>query len=427
MTITRNSYRVQVEQVQFLMEVEDGLVVTAGGARFEELIGKTLAEAALWISVRKGNFNKISQPEHPVIEFDKIPEELKAEDILAFNADVEIYEYYLGSPVVVNKKISSPFRGDKNPSFCFFQAGLAVRWKDFGTGESGDVFDFVKKMFGVDYHIALKMVSSDMRVASRKEARRNSIEVVKNIPDSQGLSSLEQVLRDRKEHKLTIRVEDMAYTPTDAKYWMSYGINLSTLAKFDLMTCKRVWIQGYMHHFGYSSDNPIYAYQFGRYPDYRYKIYRPLEPDKKDKWRNNCNQWDIFGMKQLAKYGDFLIITKSGKDVMLLSEMGFNAIAPQSESTIIPQGVVDELAKRGYTLITLFDRDYAGTVAARKYNALYSTYTAQLRPDEPKDISDFVKEKGRPEGFERVVGLLQSAIGISLNANEFTHKSNTRV
>lgn len=36
----------------------------------------------------------------------------------------------------------SPFRGDRNPSFAVYEDG---RWFDFGTGEGGDIIDYVRR------------------------------------------------------------------------------------------------------------------------------------------------------------------------------------------------------------------------------------------------------------------------------------------
>ena len=38
-------------------------------------------------------------------------------------------------------KCRSPFREDKNPSFSITKDGR--RWKDYGTGQGGDVIDFI--------------------------------------------------------------------------------------------------------------------------------------------------------------------------------------------------------------------------------------------------------------------------------------------
>jgi hypothetical protein len=46
------------------------------------------------------------------------------------------------------KSCHSPFRDDRNPSFSIFGDGR--KWKDFGSGESGDVVDFIAKAKGID-------------------------------------------------------------------------------------------------------------------------------------------------------------------------------------------------------------------------------------------------------------------------------------
>lgn len=54
----------------------------------------------------------------------------------------------LGLPGEPSESCRSPFRDDLNPSFSVFDAGR--KWKDYGTDESGDVFDFVQKAKGFD-------------------------------------------------------------------------------------------------------------------------------------------------------------------------------------------------------------------------------------------------------------------------------------
>ncbi|MDB4422894.1 bifunctional DNA primase/polymerase [bacterium] len=52
----------------------------------------------------------------------------------------------LGLPGEPSESCRSPFRDDLNPSFSVFDAGR--KWKDYGTDEHGDVFDFVQKATG---------------------------------------------------------------------------------------------------------------------------------------------------------------------------------------------------------------------------------------------------------------------------------------
>ncbi|MDA7877783.1 bifunctional DNA primase/polymerase [Akkermansiaceae bacterium] len=52
-----------------------------------------------------------------------------------------------------SESCQSPFRDDLNPSFSVFDAGR--KWKDHGTDEHGDVFDFVQKVTGFEAYNAL--------------------------------------------------------------------------------------------------------------------------------------------------------------------------------------------------------------------------------------------------------------------------------
>lgn len=69
-----------------------------------------------------------------------------------------------GEPATVCR---SPFRaehkhGDANPSFSVFDEGR--RWKDFATGEGGDVFDLITKVRGCDMAEAIRFVEDRLGI-----------------------------------------------------------------------------------------------------------------------------------------------------------------------------------------------------------------------------------------------------------------------
>ena len=70
------------------------------------------------------------------------------------------------------------------------------------------------------------------------------------------------------------------------------------------------------------------------------KIYQPYS---KFKWLSNTSVSDLQGLSQLPKSGDTLVITKSLKDVMCLDIWGIPAVAPSSESCVIPSDIVKQL------------------------------------------------------------------------------------
>jgi hypothetical protein len=53
-----------------------------------------------------------------------------------------------------NRSCKSPFRDERNASFSIYANGK--RWKDFGTGDGGDLFDFYEKATGCDSKTAFK-------------------------------------------------------------------------------------------------------------------------------------------------------------------------------------------------------------------------------------------------------------------------------
>ena len=144
----------------------------------------------------------------------------------------------------------------------------------------------------------------------------------------------------------------------------------------------------------------MYAYKVYN----NFKIYRPLA-DKYTKWRNNLTEYDIQGYAQLPKKGDVLFITKSMKDVMCLYEMGIPAISPSSESTFIPNDILESLKKRFKRIIILFDRDPAGVRYSRKISLKMNLEAMFIHKKyNAKDVSDAIKTNSFEEIKEWLYG-----------------------
>lgn len=67
----------------------------------------------------------------------------------------------------------------------------------------------------------------------------------------------------------------------------------------------------------------------------------------------------------LPESGDYVVITKSLKDVMVLYEFGIPAIAPISENCYLTEAQHAKLVRRFKHVVLLYDNDRAG-----KYNAI---------------------------------------------------------
>lgn len=293
------------------------------------------------------------------------------EYILSKVTEYDIYAAYLGK-FKVGMIYNSPFRKDKNPSFGTFysRSSKQLMFKDHGTGDCGNVIKFVSLITGItNYSDILNDIVKKLNITNDTQL----------VSSKQYISSTETV----------IGVVRQDFTLTDTNYWSQFNISLPTLKKFGVSSIKYYLCNGIVKGI-YKDSNPMYAYKVYNH----FKIYRPLA-DKYTKWRNNLTENDIQGFKQLPKTGDILIITKSMKDVMCLYEMGISAISPSSESTFIPDKVLEQLKKRFKRIIIMFDRDEAGVKYLRKMSLKTGLEGLLVHKKfKAKDISDAVKANG---------------------------------
>ena len=109
----------------------------------------------------------------------------------------------------------------------------------------------------------------------------------------------------------------------------------------------------------------------------------------------------IQGAKQLPKSGDFVVITKSLKDVMALSEFGITAIAPNSENLFLTDAQYEKLQLRFKNIYLLYDRDLPGVKSANKIRKRFKDLEVLLIP-KVKDFTDYVKKYGLIKTFNLV-------------------------
>jgi DNA primase len=298
----------------------------------------------------------------------KIPTDITLDYILSKVSEYDIYAHYLGQ-FKVGAIYNSPFRKDKNPSFGIYYSKRTKQllFKDHGTGECGNIVKFVSLYTGLtNYNDILKDIVKQL-----------------NITTDTKLDSSKQYI---PSSETVIGIVRQKFTPTDINYWSQFNISEKTLKKFNVNSIKYYLCNGIVKGI-YKEDNPMYAYKVYN----NFKIYRPLA-DKYTKWRNNLTEYDIQGYAQLPSKGDTLIITKSMKDVMCLYEMGISAISPSSESTFIPNDILEGLKKRFKRIIILFDRDNAGVKYLRKMSLKTGLEGLLVHKKfKAKDISDAIK------------------------------------
>jgi len=326
----------------------------------------------------------------------KVTDEVTYEKILKYVDEYQIYSHYLGYNLKVNKPMSSPFRTDKHPSWSIFRNKVGnLLWKDFATGEAGNVITFVQKLFDLKFNKALEKVWED--IIAGKELKPK----IKSIKPAERVSIPSTIIGITRKY----------FTKADDEYWEQYGIDREILKYFNVFPIQTFWVNGEPSGFTYNKDNPIYAYKIYD----KFKIYRPYAKVRKNKWRNNCSSYDLQGLEQLPDSGDLLIITKSLKDVMTLHSLGYTSVAPQSEQSTIPKKIMDNLKQRFKKIVIFFDYDDGGVEGAKKLSKRYNLKSVfipkhYLEIYKVKDISDFRKEMSKEKTIELLKELFKEEV-----------------
>ena len=297
---------------------------------------------------------------------------MSLKDLLDKLDDYDIYSYYVGQ-FKIGKLFNSPLRSDdKNPSFAIFKGvNGKLFFKDHGSGEGGNAIKFVKLYKGIQ---------------TRDELERELLRIVRKMNPNSG-NAIRTYSYSVDSGPTDIGIVRQPFTDVDKQYWKQFHISIDTLKKFQVFSikyflCNRV-VRG-----TYKETSPMYAYKI----DDKFKIYRPLA-SKYTKWRTNLTNRNVQGLSEIPKEGgNLLIITKSLKDVMCLYEMGFNAIAASSETTFIPDDILQSLRSKWKHIVILYDRDKTGMLESRKYSRQYKLDAIFVHKKiKAKDISDAVK------------------------------------
>ena len=235
--------------------------------------------------------------------------------------------------------------------------------------------------FGCNFNTCLRKIANDLLSAS------NSLDKLESLP-------IQHVVKERQQTPMGI--VSVPFSNEALEYWKQYGITSDILEVYNVKQISYFKVRQFGTHIP-KSEKYAFAYCFG---NYRYKIVRPNVKSLQKKWLTNCPFTVVQGLPVLPLQGDLLFITKALKDVMTFYSMGINAIAPQSENSLLPKRIVELIKRRYTTSIIYYDNDGPGKEAAKKHSKFYGMDYIHNPLGDPKDPSDFYKEKG--EGAFRI-------------------------
>lgn len=282
---------------------------------------------------------------------------LTIEDLKNKIPATHLYLKYVSANIKFNQIMSSPLRVDKHPSFIIFNNG---NFYDHANHDQGDVIDFFTRYWNMSFNEVINKIISDYY----NEEELKTID----LPVINSKSSILPYYRKWHNH--------------DKEFWTAFSISKSTLSKLNVHPVAFYKINNYF----FTADKHAYCYNTGS----RFKIYQPFS--LKYKFIGNTNENSIFGYHLLSWTNDILFIVSSLKEVAIMLELGYEAIAPNSESSWFKKEIMDKLKTCYKTIIVLFDSDEEGFKLAQLFCDYYQDLFKLELKLPAKDLSDFVKD-----------------------------------
>lgn len=301
------------------------------------------------------------------------------EQILDQLTEEELFRFYCPNFEKTDTFFKSEFRKESNPSCRITDFGGYLLFKDFGSSEPGtNIWGYLMRKYSCSYRDTLDIVASDFNLKSGSLVSHN----VLGVGDSDGCNN------KNSSRRTIIKIKVRAWMLKDKNYWREkYAISKEMLDAYAVKPITHFWIndtQFLSSSLSYSYD---YYYHNGRLLR---KIYQPLS---KYKWYSNIDNTVVQGIANVPKYDDLMLITKSLKDVMVLKNLGYNAVAPNNEISWLPEKVWQKFLGRYKRMVIFFDNDDAGVSNAVRFSNQYGIPYFYLPVEENvKDISDYVNK-----------------------------------
>lgn len=265
-----------------------------------------------------------------------------------------------------------PFHNEKTPSFYIYPNG---NFKCFGCSESGDIFSFIMKRYGLKFNEAAKKIDGEFKSAIVAP------KIIKPVVEQQ--------------KKLLVEFQECKFTKQAHKYWNEYGFSEDFLNKNNVFQVKAVAINKKIWKI---PDNAVRFVYFA--PDIKEAKFLTIGKDvtKDDKWRsiNIPNSYLWFYHEYTSC--DNLFISKSVKDALVFKMLGLCSIAVQSENAKVLLKNAEKINKISKNPVVVFGTDDQGkneSIITTKETgwAWFNTKNYLLKYG-INDVAEYIKEFG---------------------------------
>jgi hypothetical protein len=326
------------------------------------------------------------------------------EDIIHIIPEASLISRYIGADI--NKPFKSLFRKDPKPSgrFYYNSAGR-LYYNDFIVHLSTS--DLLMRLFHIGYKDLINKIIQDFNITTDRLVSYHTNTKLKE-------QYTERIKRLKKKDTV-IDVHERAWNELDKEYWGQGGISIDflNLPEVDIKPIDWFWINKSGVSHSYKADELAYVYNFYWHLDtYRRKIYQPNRQHTEGKWFSNINHTVLQGVETLPKQGEILIISSSFKDSLVIenntldARMFIPSCAPNNEMANLPEHIPSKFNRRFKRILTWFDQDDAGHLAASKYKQQYGYDSIFIPEGFGKDPYAFRAKYGHYEFIKLIQYLL---------------------
>lgn len=324
------------------------------------------------------------------------PQKLTKDIILSKITEEQIFSFYIGCEISSKKLFCSKLRNDRCPTCSFYRnkSGTLI-YKDFATQDSLNCFGYVMELFQCDYYKALSIIANDFGLCKNNSLVKNKGKIISNS------------LKIEEKEFSNIQVEIQDFTDLELRWWGKYGITPEILKRFDVYSCKHVFLNGQV--IAKSQQHcPIFGYYGKKYQGKElWKCYFPKRTSYR--FMGNYPAKKLQGYNKLPDKGKICVITKSLKDCMALYAYNIPACAPNSETVIPSETIVNDLLERFEYVFCLWDNDYTGVTFLNKIKKKYPKLHCLIIPRsyKAKDFSDLRKLYGYKQTKQFIMDYLK--------------------
>jgi predicted P-loop ATPase len=297
---------------------------------------------------------------------------MNKDNILNQISEKDIFLNFLKLQDYPKGNISSPFSDDKNASFILYKNNT---FKCHSTGKQGDCFQLVADLNNLDckadFHKVLQIIAEKCNLQINQSEAHFAFET--------------------KEFT-TQHLDFFSQGNWNVSQEMLKKYNVFALDKFEFFNAKKnditkIKLFENIIGFAYKKNNAAA------------EIYIPQQEKAKKFLLNKFRSTDIFGVEQLPKNPEFIIICAGKKDCLILNANGFPAITFRSENHNITAEQIKNLNCEN--LFICYDNDLTGINAS---NTIADKFKIKqiILPSEINDVADFFKLKSKTD-FQKLI------------------------